>query len=69
MHHLIRSTPLKRLLILEVPALVLALVVAEMFYKFGSFTLECLAFLPTWYVLSLLFDGLARRTDLGARLK
>ncbi len=34
-----------------VPAAV-ALVVAEVFYKFHSFTLELLAFLATWYVLS-----------------
>ena len=32
-------------------ALLLAMVVAELFYKFHSFTLECAAFLATWYVL------------------
>jgi hypothetical protein len=32
-----------------------ALLVSELFYKFHSFTLECLAFLATW----LLFDVLA----------
>ena len=30
----------------------LAFFVAEMFYKFKSFTLECAAFLVTWFVLS-----------------
>jgi len=69
MYHLIRCATAKRLLVLEAPALVLALVVAELFYKFGSFTLECLAFLPTWYVASLLFDALARRTGLESKLK
>jgi hypothetical protein len=29
-----------------------ALVIAEIFYKFHSFTLEAAAFLGTWYVLS-----------------
>ena len=33
------------------PAL-LALIIAEVFFKFHSFTLECVAFLATWYVLS-----------------
>ena len=28
--------------------------VAEFFYKFHSFALECLAFLITWYVLSFI---------------
>lgn len=36
----------------EAPALVSSFVIAELFYKFHSFTLECTAFLATWYVLS-----------------
>jgi len=35
-----------------------ALVVTEMFYKFHSFSLECMAFLGTW----LLFDVLTEWT-------
>ena len=38
----------------EAPALVAAFVIAEVFYKFRSFTLECAAFLVTWYALSWL---------------
>ena len=33
-----------------------ALVIAEMFYKFHSFVLECMAFLVTWLVLDLLIE-------------
>ena len=33
-----------------------ALVVAELFYKFHSFVLECMAFLATWLVLDLLTE-------------
>ena len=69
MHDLIHSTSLKRLLVLESPALLLALVVAEFFYKFGSFTLECLAFLPTWYAFSSLFHAIASRTGLATKLQ
>ncbi|MDZ4699892.1 MAG: hypothetical protein SH809_09325 [Rhodothermales bacterium] len=36
----------------ELPSLSLALIVAEFLYKFHSFTLECVAFLATWYVFS-----------------
>jgi hypothetical protein len=31
-----------------------AFLIAEFFYKFHSFTLECLAFLATWFVLSVI---------------
>lgn len=33
------------------PSAAAAVVIAELFYKFHSFTLECVAFLATWYVL------------------
>ena len=33
------------------PSAVIAIVFAEIFYKFHSFTLECVAFLVTWYVV------------------
>lgn len=40
-----------------------AFIVAELFYKFGSFALECVAFLATWYVLSIVFDYLSRKVS------
>ena len=36
----------------EAAPLLLALGIAEFFFKFKSFTLECAGFLLTWYVLS-----------------
>jgi hypothetical protein len=56
MFTLVRSVPLRRLLGEQAPLLAAALVLAELFYKFGSFTLECLAFLATW----LAFDAIAQ---------
>lgn len=48
----------------ETPALVAAFVIAELFYKWGSFALECLGFLATWFALSFLLAQLApRATD------
>jgi hypothetical protein len=35
----------------ESVALLVAFIVAELFYKFHSFALECAAFLCTWYIL------------------
>jgi hypothetical protein len=40
--------------------LVLSLIIAELFYKFHSFTLEALAFLATWYVLGGIAEFLRR---------
>ena len=56
MYSLIRSLPLRTLLIEQLPVLLLSMFIAELFYKFHSFTLETLAFLATWFVL----DGVAQ---------
>lgn len=45
----------------ELVPFTIAFVIAEMFYKLGSFALECLAFLATWYLLSYVFDRLVGR--------
>jgi hypothetical protein len=42
------------------PALAASMIIAELFYKFHSFTLECLAFLATWYVLHLPLAAIRR---------
>jgi hypothetical protein len=34
-----------------------SLLVAELWYKFGSFLLECAAFLATWFVLDAAVTG------------
>jgi hypothetical protein len=51
MFQLIRSLTLQQLLVRQVPALLASFAIAELFYKFHSFTLECGAFLLTWFVL------------------
>lgn len=38
----------------EAVPFLIAFGIAEFFYKFHSFALECLAFLVTWFVLSFL---------------
>ena len=67
MFELIRSTSLRQLLARQAPALTGSLVIAELFYKFGSFTLECLGFLATWFVLDAVFAALARALARPAR--
>jgi hypothetical protein len=56
MYTLLHHVRLREGLLVEAPSLVLAIYVAEMFYKFHSFTLECIAFLATWFVVSYLFS-------------
>jgi hypothetical protein len=53
---LIRQAGLRKGLGGELPSLVCSVTVAELFYRFHSFTLECLCFLATWLALSFLFS-------------
>ena len=51
MYQMLRGRSLKALSTEALPPLVAALVLAEIFYKWHSFSLECLGFLATWFVL------------------
>ena len=46
----------KQALLSEAPSIAVSMFVAECFYKFHSFTLECLAFLLTWLAVSAAFS-------------
>jgi hypothetical protein len=65
MYTLIRSTPLRQLLLQEAPALLVSFIIAELFFKFHSFTLETLAFLATWFVVDA---GIRLVGDLWVRI-
>lgn len=47
------------------PSAAASIVIAEVFYKFHSFTLECVAFLATWYaidqVVAIPYGAIRRR--------
>jgi hypothetical protein len=60
MYLLTRLLNRQQLFARQLPCAGLALVLAELFYKFHSFSLECMAFLATWYVLDALADSLLR---------
>ncbi len=51
------------------PSAGISIVIAELFYKFHSFTLECIAFLVTWYVVDQVvavpYEALRRRIGAG----
>lgn len=60
MHTIIRNLS-RETLLSEVPALCISLAVAEFFYKFHSFILECTAFLATWLLLSYAISFFIRK--------
>ena len=60
MYTLFQSIPLRRLVLEQAPAAFISLIIAEIFYKFHSFTLECVAFLATWYVIDLIIQLIRR---------
>ena len=62
MYSLIRALPARRLATEQLPALATAFVVAEVFYKFGSFALECAAFLVTWFAFDMAVQGIVHIT-------
>ena len=57
MYTLLRVLPLRRLFGEQLPAMAMSWLIAELFYKFHSFTLECAAFLLTWFVLDALLQA------------
>jgi len=67
MYTLIRLIPVERLFLEQAPALAVSFAIAEAFYKFHRFTLECLAFLATWYVVDALIQPIARHVSAAPR--
>lgn len=56
MFTLLRNITSRDVFITETPSLFLSLLIAELFYKWHSFLLECIGFLVTWYFISLVFN-------------
>ena len=57
MFELFRRLRPKQLAFEQLPILLAALTIAELFYKFHSFLLETGAFLVTWYAIGALYAG------------
>ena len=68
MYTFTRLISTKDLITRQLPALLVSLAAAETFFRFGSFALEAVAFLATWYVLDAVLSRVnrgdrSRRTD------
>lgn len=57
----LHNSNVRRLAVEQLPVFLISLTLAEFFFKFHSFTLECFAFLATWYVMDLAFAMVRRR--------
>jgi hypothetical protein len=60
MYTLLSLLPRKRLTCEQAPALAGAWLIAELFYKFHSFSLEAAAFLATWFATDALTQTVIR---------
>ncbi len=67
MFTLLRTLPARQLAIEQLPAMAGAWLIAEFFYKFHSFSLECAGFLLTWFVLDGLLQFVKRAAGYDKR--
>jgi hypothetical protein len=58
MYTLAKELGVRALLVKEAPYLLIAFIIAEMFYKWGSFTREMIGFLVTWTVISFVGNSI-----------
>lgn len=60
MYTLLRESGGWSALLAELPGFVVALVIAQLLYKFGSFGLELVAFLATWWLATFIKEWVWR---------
>ena len=63
MYTLVKLLPIRQLLAEQVPAITASFIIAELFFKFHSFTLECLAFMATWAILDGIISLVRPKAD------
>ena len=66
MYTLIRTLSGRNLLTRQLPVLTISVVLAELFYKFHSFSLEAGAFLLTWFALDFILQAVLPAQDPAA---
>lgn len=62
MYSLIKKNGLRSILERESFLFVIALMIAQVYFKWGSFALELVGFIATWYVLGFAADLVLRST-------
>lgn len=56
MKNLIKQLTLKQFMLELLPSFSISLFIAEFYYKMGSFTLECISFLITWFTVDTILS-------------
>ena len=60
MYSLTKTNGLKTILEHELLAFIIALIIAQVYFKWGSFALELIGFIATWYLLGFAVDLILR---------
>lgn len=60
MYTLLRASGIKSALVAELPGFLVAFIIAQLFYKFGSFGLELVAFMCTWWLATFIKELVLR---------
>lgn len=60
MYTLLRTSGIKSALVAELPGFLVAFLIAHLFYKFGSFGLELVAFMATWWLATFVKELVLR---------
>ena len=60
MYSLVKSRSLQDLLRVELVPFIVALLVAQIYFKWGSFALELVGFIVLWMVLGFIADVISR---------
>jgi hypothetical protein len=61
MFTIVRHVNFREGMLVEIPSLAVSLIIAEFFYKFHSFTLECFAFTAPWFLVGGMLARVSRR--------
>ncbi len=61
MYTLLKNLTTTRLWTQQLPVFAASLLIAETQYKFHSFTLECIAFLVTWFAIDFVVEKVRGR--------
>ena len=61
---MVSSVANRQLLIAQMPSFLISFLVANQFYKFGSFGLELVAFLATWFIVDMVITKLEMAINL-----
>jgi len=58
MYSLFRELSIRRIALEQAPVFLASYLIANTFYKFGSFGIELVAFMATWFIFDAAYQGI-----------